>query len=238
MGKYNRQESRSPKLVIFDIDGTLLETSYKFQVLAALQATAEFGVNPPLKFVQQVLIHEPNRVTEFGLTNECAKEYRDRFRILVKDFILNAPQPKRNTALESVLRLKESGRYVGAATSAVGFWMQAALEHMNMTHLMDMAVSRSDLPSEDLAKPNKKQLEMIMDYLGVAPTETVMVGDTWSDIGAARNAGVKRYVHLLHPGNEKFNPWNKYNRDKTLRQQRAFGHHHAVSMALGMQKIR
>lgn len=77
-----------------------------------------------------------------------------------------------------------------------------------------------------------------MDYLGVAPVETVMVGDTWSDVGAARNAEVKRYVHVLHPGNEKYNPWSKYNRDKTLRHQRAFGHHHAVSMALGMQRMR
>ena len=42
---------------------------------------------------------------------------------------------------------------------------------------------------EGFPKPHPHMLEKLMDCVGVAPSETLMVGDTTHDIELARNAG-------------------------------------------------
>jgi phosphoglycolate phosphatase len=44
---------------------------------------------------------------------------------------------------------------------------------------------------ETFSKPHPQMLLEIMDELGVAPEETVMIGDTEYDLQMAKNAGVK-----------------------------------------------
>jgi phosphoglycolate phosphatase len=43
---------------------------------------------------------------------------------------------------------------------------------------------------EGFGKPHPEMLEKIMDFTGVTPSRTVMIGDTTHDLDLAKNAGV------------------------------------------------
>ncbi len=70
------------------------------------------------------------------------------------------------------------------------------MPHFSIPNVFAKILSAYDLPDPSMAKPNPLMLNMIMHELGIAPEDTVMVGDAKNDVLMAKAAHVEPIVVL------------------------------------------
>ena len=88
-------------------------------------------------------------------------------------------------AREMLAELASAGFVLAIATGKSRAGLDRALEQQRLGGVF--AATRC--ADEGFPKPHPHMLEILMDRVGVAPRETLMVGDTTHDIELARNAG-------------------------------------------------
>ena len=88
-------------------------------------------------------------------------------------------------ARELLAELASAGFLLGIATGKSRAGLDRALTQQRLEGLF--AATRC--ADEGFTKPHPDMLEQLMDRVGVAPHETLMIGDTTHDIDLARNAG-------------------------------------------------
>lgn len=178
---------RKYELVVFDWDGTLLDSAAA--IAACIQAAArDMGVPEPSE-------EEAKHVIGLGLTDALARAMpgldpslypqvseRYRYHFLSQDHQLTLFPGAR----ELVLALNDLGLMLAVATGKSRLGLSRALEHSGLKPYFH-ATRCAD---ETHSKPHPAMLEELMDELGVAPEQTVMIGDTSHDMQMARNAGV------------------------------------------------
>jgi phosphoglycolate phosphatase-like HAD superfamily hydrolase len=81
-----------------------------------------------------------------------------------------------------------------------------SLEQLEIAEYFDLVVSGSDVVRH---KPHPEGIQRILSDFGVSPGQTLMVGDSVSDIVASRAAGVAVASVL----------WDCYDRDSVLREK-------------------
>lgn len=195
------------KLVIFDCDGTMVDTQHHI-VTAFEQAAKSLGM--PVPAAERV-----RRVVGLSLGEAVANvfphlgqgEHADLLE-RYKDAFLDARQqddyhePLYPGLLEAIDALEREGWLLGIATGK-------ARRGLNVTLEMHGLVGRFvTLQTADVAagKPHPEMIERAMAESGAAPNRTVMVGDTTFDVAMARNAG----VHAIGVD------WGYHHRDELL----------------------
>jgi phosphoglycolate phosphatase len=181
------------RAVIFDLDGTLVDTPQVI-VQTALSALAEKGCAGPTADAIRATIGLPLTVAFSGLlgvpeehehVQGCVAEYRRLWRERVvprsKEFLYPGVG-------EGIAELHRSGLRLGVATSKVQAGAVAQLEAAGIAPYFEVvagydAVSRPK-PEPDLAL-------YVLGKLGVAPEEALVVGDTTHDLLMARGAGLR-----------------------------------------------
>jgi phosphoglycolate phosphatase-like HAD superfamily hydrolase len=98
-----------------------------------------------------------------------------------------------NTALETLLWLQRRRVKVGVITRSCRAYAETALHVVGMTDLVDALVARDDV---DHPKPDPRHLLHIIDALGCAPHQALLVGDSTLDALCAQQAGV-RFIGVL-----------------------------------------
>jgi phosphoglycolate phosphatase len=88
-------------------------------------------------------------------------------------------------ARDLLVELGAAGFLLGIATGKSRAGLDRALAQKQLGSLF--AATRC--ADEGFPKPHPEMLEQLMDRVGVAPHETLMIGDTTHDIELARNAG-------------------------------------------------
>lgn len=83
-------------------------------------------------------------------------------------------------------RLDSQGLLLAIATNRSRRGLTASLDHHALTALFRETRTPDDGPS----KPHPSMLLSLMDAFGVTPTDTVMIGDTRTDMAMAREARV------------------------------------------------
>jgi len=179
--------------VIFDLDGTLVDTPYVI-VQTALAALEEKGCTGPTADAIRATIGLPLTIAFSGLLGlpedhgnvlGCVDEYRRLWRERVvprsKEFLYPG-------VLEGIAQLHQSGVRMGVATSKAQAGAVAQLEAAGIARYFEVvagydAVSRPK-PEPDLAL-------YVVDKLGVLPESAVVVGDTTHDLLMARAAGLR-----------------------------------------------
>jgi HAD superfamily hydrolase (TIGR01509 family) len=86
------------------------------------------------------------------------------------------------------------------------------LEVLGLTHLFRKVVTGNDVVKH---KPSGEGIVSILDELELDPRRTLMVGDSVSDILAAREAGI-RVASVL---------WDDFNRERVLQHERDYTFH-------------
>jgi len=174
-------------LVVFDWDGTLMDTTGAI-VHAIRQSAADLGLPvPSLKRAAHVIglgmldaLH--HAVPE--LPRERIPEYLERYR--VHFFSRDAEL----VAFEGIVGLLESlartGTWVAVATGKSRAGLNRALEQTGWSRYF-VTTRTAD---EGAPKPDPWMLEDICEELGVPAGETVMIGDTTHDLSMAAAAGV------------------------------------------------
>ena len=174
------------KAVLFDFDGTIMDTNTI--ILKSWQHTFNtvLGRDPVHEEIVATF-GEPLEVTMGKLfpdrdTHEMVETYRNYQRHIYKDDITMFPGTK-----EVILELKARGYKVAIVTSRLWYSTRTGLYKFDIADLFDAVVSAEDTT---IHKPDPTPCLLCLEKLGIAPDEALMVGDSKFDILCARNAGV------------------------------------------------
>lgn len=174
-------------LVVFDWDGTLMDSTHS--IVVAIQNTCrDLGLTVPTdeqaSWVIGLSLEEAFKqaVPELPINRMDEFVQRYKFHYLTRD-----PDLRLFFGNKQILdELKEKSVQMAVATGKSRIGLNRALTNHQMGHYFDTTRTADETRS----KPHPLMLEEIMDELMVLPEHTVMIGDTTHDVGLAKNAGV------------------------------------------------
>jgi phosphoglycolate phosphatase len=180
------------RLVVFDCDGTLVDSQHLI-VQAMAGAFRARGLEPPeaalvravvgLSLVEAIARLEPTATPADCL--DLATGYRAAWRSLRE--VDGVTEPLYPGVGETLAELDRRGHLLGMATGKARRGLDMVLAHHGLGGLFVSLQTADRHPS----KPHPAMLEEAMRETGSEPHETLMVGDTSFDVEMARAAGVR-----------------------------------------------
>jgi phosphoglycolate phosphatase len=190
------------RLLVFDLDGTLVDSSRDIAAAAnaALGRLAPGTVPIPLDSIlsfvgegARLLVERCLGYTGLGLSaDEVLRVYLECYAERMLD--TTALYPGVAAALDAL-----AGTPLAVLTNKPGDLSRAILEGLGVAPRFARIWGAGDVPSR---KPDPEGLQRLMDELGASAAETWMVGDSATDVEAARAARVKAagVTWGFHPG--------------------------------------
>lgn len=184
--------THSFRLVVFDFDGTLVDSQHRI-VRAMVEAFAAHGLSAPTAEVVRRVVGLPLEIAiarllpdpdDWRTAVRVADRYRDAYH--AGDAEPDHDEPLFPGARENLALLDRSGVLLGIATGKGRRGLKASLERHGLAHHFATSQTGDDGPG----KPDPAMLRRAMAEVGAAPRETVMIGDTSFDMEMAANAGV------------------------------------------------
>lgn len=180
--------------VIFDLDGTLADTSLGI-LNCHRYAHQMMGRPEPPETVLRNIIGAPlfqTYQTTFGFseaeTQQALCYYRQRYE--EKGIYEAVLYPGINQVLDV---LKNTGCKLGLASLKAERFIRVMLEHMGIRRYFDAIYGMDDLDSRTKAQ----LIELCMHDLDTTPENTVMVGDSSYDQSGAQSVGI-RFVGVTY----------------------------------------
>lgn len=180
-------------LVIFDLDGTLVDSVP--DIAAAVDATAvaadlappgedrvrDWVGNGSRMLIRRLLAHGQGREPDEGMLDEAHSLFLAAYE----------------TRLVQESRVYPGGRELLAALAGRALPMacvtnkperlaRGVLDGLGLGDAFQWVLGGDSLPEK---KPDPAPLRYVMEAAGVTPAETLLVGDSETDVAAARNAG-------------------------------------------------
>ena len=177
--------------VLFDVDGTLLDT-FEFIYGAFEHAFAVHRI-PPLtrKQISGIMGGPLEEVYATMAPSHNAALLAETHRMFQSENIrLSSLFP---STLEVLDHLQQCGFLMAAITTRSIRTSVRSLEATGIAHYFGVIISAEDV---SLLKPHPEPLLKALDVLGAKPAEAIMVGDTPADIMAGKNAGTKTIAAL------------------------------------------
>ncbi|HVO18993.1 MAG TPA: HAD-IA family hydrolase [Anaeromyxobacter sp.] len=177
----------SPLCVLFDMDGTLVDT-VPF-ILACVHHTFEgYGGGPTdSDWVAGIGTPLQDQLASFARRVEDVAALLERYRAFWRahhDRLTHCFPG----ALETVAALSGAGHPLGIVTAKTESSARRTLAHTGLLVHMGTVVGADSCPR---CKPFPDPVLLAMDRLGAAPDRTVLVGDSVHDVAAAVAAGVR-----------------------------------------------
>jgi phosphoglycolate phosphatase len=179
----------TPRLVVFDWDGTLMDSTGR--IVASVQAAARDLGRPPPPATRV------RRVIGLGLEQALGEAMPDlrpaemsRFVERYRSHYLDPAGPVASTlfpgARELLDELRQRGCWLAVAT---GKGRQGLDRALGETRLADYFLA-TRCAGECRSKPHPEMLESLLDELGLTPEQAMMIGDTTWDLQMAHAARV------------------------------------------------
>ncbi|MBL8835382.1 MAG: HAD-IA family hydrolase [Alphaproteobacteria bacterium] len=181
---------RPPALVVFDCDGTLVDSQHAIVACMAAAFESEGAAAPAAGPVRRV-IGLPLAECVARLGPDLDADRHERIVAAYKEhfFILRQRpdhhEPLFPGALEALDAIERSGARLGIATGKARRGLLAVLERHGLGSRF-VTMQTGDIGP---GKPHPAMLERAMEEAGCTAAETVMIGDTVFDIQMARSAG-------------------------------------------------
>ncbi|MBN2794980.1 MAG: HAD-IIIA family hydrolase [Clostridia bacterium] len=174
------------KYVVFDFDGTLVDTNYLIE--KTIRTTAKTLLNRELD--QSVLdeiwgkvLNEQMATLDESRVDELARFYSDYYR---------EHRDEHTTIFEGIIEmldaLHQNNIQMGIVTNKGTVGLQHGLEKFKIKDFFKIALSKTDVV---MKKPHPEGLYKVMEYFNAKPEEVLFVGDSIHDIECGKNAGVK-----------------------------------------------
>lgn len=177
----------SIKGVIFDMDGTLInteavivhcvnETSKKYLKRALPAGDSFWTLGPPAR----------NIIMGFarGLPGKPVKEAVDDYLFCYRKYF--AEKAVLFPGITQLLKkLRSSGRHLAVVTAEERALMEFNLETLGLKDYFDILVSRDDVLR---SKPHPEGIQLALRAMKTSPEESMMIGDAATDILAGRHA--------------------------------------------------
>ena len=176
--------------VLLDVDGTLVDSN-DAHANAWVEAMAEAGIEVPFSKVRRLIGMGGDKLLPascgFEEDSSEGKKIGDRRQEIFRTRYLPTLQPFPQTK-ELLQRMTRAGLKLVVASSAKNDELQALLRVCGADELIDAKTSSDDAAH---SKPDPDIVLAALERLGVPAAETLMLGDTPYDIGAAHKAGVR-----------------------------------------------
>jgi len=182
----------SPRLAIFDCDGTLVDS--QADICAAMDAAfGAHGLTPPertqTRRVVGLSLPEAMRQLHPGGADDdhaaLAERYKDAFRERRRAGAV--AEPLYEGIAELVRELDAAGWLLGVATGK----SDRGLAHCLETHGLSGHFVTLQTADRHPSKPHPSMVEAALEASGGDPARTVVIGDTAYDMEMAMNAGVR-----------------------------------------------
>jgi len=170
--------------VLFDVDGTLVDTNY-LHTLAWSRALTDAGEWAPMNAIHRLIGMGGEQLVPrlLGHANEAVIAARPRrYRELMPEARLFPG------ARELLTALADRGALVVLATSSPKDELDAMLQLLDVGAAVRHVTTGDDV---ERTKPHADVFERALEQAGVGPHDAVVVGDSVWDVEAARRAGIR-----------------------------------------------
>ena len=175
--------------VLFDIDGTLVDTNY-LHTLAWRRAFLDCGIDMPSARIHR-MIGAGSPVLLRELIGEERDDVKDRWR---HHFDQLKPEIKALPGARDLLRtVAGRGAAVVLASSSEEKDVDALLQAIDAEDALTGVTSSGDV---DEAKPDPGVFQVALEVAKTSAADAVVVGDTIWDVEAARRAGLETVCFL------------------------------------------
>jgi len=200
--------SGSTCAVLFDLDGTLLDTAP--DMAGALnQLRREESLDPlPFEEVRRLVSHGATALVRLAFGEAVEPEFtvlRERFLEIYRGRLSVETQVYEGI-LEALGRLESDGIAWGIVTNKPGWLTEPLLEQFALRRRARVIVCGDTLAER---KPHPAPLLHAAEKLGVTPAQCIYIGDAERDVLAAQAAGMKVFVALFGyiPADERPHEW-------------------------------
>lgn len=178
------------KAVIFDLDGTLLDT-LKDLANSVNYALKECGypertTDEVRRFIGNGVIKLMKRAAPDGIGEEAFEKCFNTFRSHYLEHMYDNTKPYEGVE-DMLYILKEKG----IKTAVVSNKLHSGVVGLCEDFFSGQLTSAYGVNTEDERKPQPKNVFKALDDLGVSKEETVYVGDSEVDVQTAKNAGLE-----------------------------------------------
>lgn len=189
-------------LVMFDLDGTLVETAP--EICDAVNDTLRhFELSEVTQTqVNDWIGHGTRELLIQALADSCQQDVAavrasDKLPQIAAEFDRHY-QSRCGTrsqlyprVRESLIALRDRGVKLAVVTNKEGRYTDTVLDVHQLTALFDKVISGDTLPTK---KPDPAGIQHCLTEFGVSPDRALFVGDSSIDVATARNAGVAVWV--------------------------------------------
>jgi len=180
----------SIKCILFDLDGTLLDTSYDFAY--AINQTTKHYAQPPVKYqdLRKVVSQGGLAMTQLAFPELSGHELEQRKQYFLNVYFDNIAKhtqifPGLETGLQHLARHNIPW---GIVTNKPGWLTEKLLAHIPFPSPPLSVVSGDTLK---VRKPNPEPMYLAAQQCGVTPEECLYLGDHPRDIEAGINANMQ-----------------------------------------------
>jgi HAD superfamily hydrolase (TIGR01509 family) len=179
------------KAVIFDLDGTLVDTNY-LHVEAWARAFAAIGKQIPRRAIHKQVGKGSDKFLPEFVTDEAAAEQASKlhgeYYAAMQQYGYALPGAK-----DLLTALRQRGLALWLGTSAKPEELERFITALDARDKLAGIISSQDVEE---SKPAADIFATALQRAGVAPAEAVVVGDTVWDVESARRAGVRTVAVL------------------------------------------
>lgn len=176
------------KLIIFDWDGTLMDSVSK--IVFSMQATAlVLNLTPPTFEEGKNIIGLSLEKAIHILFPGCSKEQNIRIESEYKHQFLhvnNTASPLFDYAHELLMHLKEKNKIITIATGKARPGLNRVIELSKLDGVFDATRSTTECKS----KPDPEMILTLLAEFNIKPSDAVMIGDTSFDMEMAQRANI------------------------------------------------
>lgn len=174
------------QLIVFDWDGTLMDSTAHI-VYCMREAIEQLALSPLADDTIRQIIGLGLQEAVYTLYPQADQTTWTALASAYREVWLNSTEntPLFEPALPLLNELAEQALFLGVATGKSRRGLDRAL---NKTGLKDHFIT-TRCADECRSKPHPQMLHEIMDFVGVVPEKTLVIGDTEFDLMMAHNAG-------------------------------------------------
>ncbi len=172
------------ELFIFDWDGTLSTSTL---IVAASRIFRKSYRPKNIKKNTQLYKQIGKRTLSVELKQDSSKAFAFLYDFYARMYM---PKTKRGS-IELLSLLNKKGKKIALFSDSRSYRLMSEIRSLNMTKYFDFILSASSVGAY---KPDPTGILFILDRYGIKKSKAVYIGDTVSDIMAARFAGINSCI--------------------------------------------